>query len=62
MRSAVQASTPRERLARAAATLFHQRGVRKTTLADIAQAAAVPLGNVYYHFRTKDALIEAVTD
>lgn len=31
-----------------------------TTLADIAQQAQVPLGNVYYHFRTKEALVEAV--
>jgi TetR/AcrR family transcriptional regulator, transcriptional repressor for nem operon len=34
--------------------------VARTTLADIAQAAEVPLGNVYYHFRTKEALVEAV--
>ncbi|HLZ60337.1 MAG TPA: TetR/AcrR family transcriptional regulator, partial [Ktedonosporobacter sp.] len=30
--------------------------------ADIAQEAEVPLGNVYYHFRTKEALIEAVIE
>ncbi len=34
--------------------------VRHTPLADIAQQAQVPLGNVYYHFRTKEALVEAV--
>jgi TetR/AcrR family transcriptional repressor of nem operon len=34
--------------------------VARTTLADIAQQAQVPLGNVYSHFRTKQALVEAV--
>ena len=50
----------RDRLIEAAKTLFYQHGVTGTTLADIAERAKVPLGNVYYHFRTKDALIEAV--
>ena len=31
----------------------------RTTLADIAQQTQVPLGMVYYHFRTKEALVEA---
>ncbi len=50
----------RDRLVDAAKTLFYQQGVTGTTLADIAGKAEVPLGNVYYHFRTKDALVEAV--
>lgn len=49
----------RERLAAAAAQVFHQQGVERTTLSDIAHAADVPLGNVYYYFKTKDQLIEA---
>ena len=49
----------RERLASAAAEVFHRQGVERTTLNDIAQAADVPLGNVYYYFKTKDQLIEA---
>jgi len=36
--------------------------VEKTTLADIAAAARVPVGNVYYYFKTKDALVAAVLD
>jgi len=43
----------RARLMEAAETLFYQQGVHRTTLADIAQEAEVPLGNIYYHFRTK---------
>ena len=50
----------RDRLVEAAKTMFYQQGVARTTLADIAEQAEVPLGNVYYHFRTKDALVEAV--
>lgn len=49
----------RERLASAAAQVFHQQGVERTTLSDIAAAADVPLGNVYYYFKTKDQLVEA---
>ncbi len=50
----------RDRLVEAAKAVFYQQGVTRSTLADIAQQAQVPLGNVYYHFHTKDALIEAV--
>src|SRR5215469_7368781 len=50
----------RDRLIEAAKSMFYQHGVTGTTLADIAQQAEVPLGNVYYHFRTKEALVEAV--
>ncbi|MFI1768285.1 TetR/AcrR family transcriptional regulator [Streptomyces sp. NPDC020800] len=49
----------RERLVEAAVQVFHQQGVEKTTLADIARAGDVPLGNVYYYFKTKDQLVEA---
>lgn len=52
----------RERLASAAAQVLHEQGVEKTTIADIARAADVPLGNVYYYFKTKDQLIEAAID
>lgn len=50
----------RDRLVEAAKDMFYQQGVTRTTLADIAQQAEVPLGNVYYHFHTKEALIEVV--
>ena len=50
----------RDRLVNAAKIMFYQQGVTCTTLADIAQQAQVPLGNIYYHFRTKEALVEAV--
>jgi TetR/AcrR family transcriptional repressor of nem operon len=55
-----QASEKRERLLDAGQRLIHQQGFRSTTLADIARESGVPLGNVYYYFRTKDELLEAV--
>lgn len=59
---AKSAATRRERLEAAAADLFHKSGVAATSLADVAQAAKVPLGGVYYHFRTKDDLAAAVIE
>jgi AcrR family transcriptional regulator len=50
----------RERLIAAAREAMHQKGIEKTTLADIAAAAGVPLGNVYYYFKTKDDIVAAV--
>lgn len=39
--------------------MLHEQGVERTTLADIARAADVPVGNVYYYFKTKDELVLA---
>jgi TetR/AcrR family transcriptional regulator, transcriptional repressor for nem operon len=52
----------RERLIASAADLLHRQGVRATTLAEIAQAADVPAGNVYYYFKTRDELVHAVIE
>jgi TetR/AcrR family transcriptional regulator, transcriptional repressor for nem operon len=52
----------RERLVESAKELIHQQGVHRTTLADVAESADVPLGNVYYYFKTKDELLGAVLD
>jgi TetR/AcrR family transcriptional regulator, transcriptional repressor for nem operon len=52
----------RERLVAAAIQLLHQHGSERTTLADIASAADVPAGNVYYYFKTKDEVIAAAID
>jgi AcrR family transcriptional regulator len=50
----------RDRLIAAACEVMYANGVNGTSLADIAAAADVPLGNVYYYFRTKDDLVQAV--
>src|SRR5271165_5900547 len=50
----------RERLINAAQQLFYQQGYLGTTLAEVAHLADVPAGNIYYHFKTKDSLLETI--
>jgi len=50
----------RAELVGSATRLLHRQGFQRTTLADVAGDAKVPLGNVYYYFKTKEALAEAV--
>jgi AcrR family transcriptional regulator len=52
----------RERLIAAACDLFYRQGIARTTLADIAEAAEVPVGNMYYYFKTKDDIVTAVVE
>src|SRR5258708_27228591 len=52
----------RTRLIETATKLAYGRGFRETSLADIAVAARVPVGNVYYYFKTKEELAEAVVE
>lgn len=52
----------RTRLIETAARLTHEQGFNRTSLAHIAEHAGVPLGNVYYYFKSKEALGEALVD
>lgn len=52
----------RQRLIAAAFEVFYRQGFGASSLAQIAQQAEVPLGNVYYYFKTKDSLLQAVVD
>jgi TetR/AcrR family transcriptional regulator, transcriptional repressor for nem operon len=52
----------RVRLIEAAMILIHQQSFNLTTLADIAHKAEVPLGNVYYYFKKKEDIGEAVIE
>jgi AcrR family transcriptional regulator len=52
----------RSQLVRAAVGLASQNGFGATSLADIAREAEVPLGNVYYYFKTKDEIGEAIVE
>ncbi|MFI1236490.1 TetR/AcrR family transcriptional regulator [Nocardia salmonicida] len=51
-----------ERLVQSAMRVFYHQGIEKTTIADIAREADVPVGNVYYYFKTKDQFVAAVIE
>jgi AcrR family transcriptional regulator len=61
-RSDTRGRDKRRRLVEGARQLVYQQGLERTTLADVAQAADVPPGNVYYYFKTKDDLVDAAID
>jgi AcrR family transcriptional regulator len=58
----IATSSKRTRLLEAANKLVHEQGFNQTTLADIAQEADVPLGNVYYYYKTKEEIGAALID
>lgn len=57
-----QTISKKQQLIEVAAGLFHERGIARTTLADVATAAKVALGSIYYYFKTKDDLISSVVE
>lgn len=57
-----QADARRELLLRAALDLFAARGVRGSTVRDIARAAGVTEGVIYHYFVGKEALAQAVIE
>ncbi len=61
-RTKQEAQETRSRLLDAAELLFHERGVSKTSLQDIAQAAGVTRGAVYWHFEDKVQLFNAMME
>jgi TetR/AcrR family transcriptional regulator, transcriptional repressor for nem operon len=52
----------RTRLLQAAMKVTYRYGFGPAALADIAKEAKVPLGNVYYYFKTKDEIGDAIID
>jgi AcrR family transcriptional regulator len=56
----VDRSDKRSRVIKAAVELSYAHGLGQVSLADIAEKAAVPLGNLYYYFKTKASIGEAV--
>jgi len=52
----------REDIVRAADDLFYRQGYEHTSFADIAEAVGISRGNFYYHFRTKDEILDAVIE
>ncbi len=61
-RSPEAAASRRDKLVKAATQVIHRQGFARTTLADIAKAADVALGSVYYYFKTKEDIAVAIND
>ena len=61
-RTKEEAEHTRQNLLNAAITVFNQRGVARTSLDQIARAAGVTRGAVYWHFRNKEHLFEALCE
>ncbi|QDP83754.1 TetR/AcrR family transcriptional regulator [Nocardia otitidiscaviarum] len=52
----------RENIVAAADELFYHRGFEQTSFASIAEAVHISRGNFYYHFKSKDEILDAVID
>ena len=52
----------RQRILDAAARTFRDKGYAATTLNDIASAARLRAGSIYYHFESKEQILEEVLD
>jgi AcrR family transcriptional regulator len=53
-----KAERTRERVLHAASTVISQSGYAVTTLADVARLADIKVGSLYYHFASKDELMD----
>ena len=50
----------REQIIIASDKLFYQQGYEHTSFSDIAEVVKISRGNFYYHFKTKDEILDAV--
>lgn len=57
-----EAQETRNRILDAAETVFHFKGVSRTSLADVAQAAGLTRGAIYWHFKNKTDVFTAMAD
>lgn len=54
------APTRRDELLTLAATMMAERGLRATTVRDIADAAGILSGSLYHHFKSKEEIVDEV--
>ncbi|TMA80524.1 MAG: TetR/AcrR family transcriptional regulator [Deltaproteobacteria bacterium] len=59
-RSASKSARTRQRIVDAAAAAFRRHGYASVTLKDIATRAGLQAGSLYYHFDSKEDLIDAI--
>ena len=53
-------SNKHNKLINSASRLIYKKGFHLTSLANIASNAEIPLGNIYYYFKAKQSICEAV--
>lgn len=61
-RTKAEALETRQAILEAAERVFFERGVSATSLEEIARAAGVTRGAIYWHFRNKSEIFEAIHD
>jgi len=61
-RTKEEAQQTRRRVMAAALRTFNRRGISRTTMEHIAEAAGVTRGAIYWHFRDKQALLAAIRE
>ena len=52
--------TPRHELLELASAMIAERGLRATTVRDIADSAGILSGSLYHHFKSKEQMVEEV--
>jgi AcrR family transcriptional regulator len=57
-----QSAATRESIVSGALKLFAERGFASASIAEIADAAGITKGAIYWHFSSKDALFKAILD
>lgn len=57
---ATKSERTQQRIIDAANQLFYRKGYNRTSFSDVVEAAAVPRGNIYYYFKSKDEILRAV--
>jgi AcrR family transcriptional regulator len=55
-----QKQPSRERIIEAANRLIYTKGYNQTSFADVAEVVGISKGNLHYHFRSKDDLLETI--
>lgn len=62
MNQPITSPAKRQHLIKTATKLIHHRGFLNATLADISAKAEIPLGSIYYYFRSREEIGRAVME